>query len=237
MFSSKRKSPIETLNYSPIRPIRLRTPFWAGDITKTYLFKFLKRMEATSLQAAALQKHDLKHRPWPLAFRRELREIFARYDSRANVGEMEIVRLYLLTCPPSMIPICVWMIGRFGGPMPLRELKSLRHSLSPQLRRHLAKALRRLSAWPLLREMAIENPNDDRIQWFATAPSTHRPFAERLNNFKSIIDHSHADEVRTPSQMPFWARDHRWYRTPPKSLEMMRRILRRIQQLVHRGAN
>ena len=108
----------------------------------------------------------------------------------------------MLTCPPSMIPICVWMIGRFRRGMPIHELASLRHSLSPSVRRHLAKTLRRLEAWSLLRVMAAENPNDDRIQWFATAPTTHRPFSERLEMFTASLDDSHAGEVATPSRMP-----------------------------------
>ena len=51
---------------------------------------------------------------------------------------------------------------------------------SPQIRKHVAKALRRLEAWSLLDEMAAAYPDDDKIQWFANAPTTHRPFAERL---------------------------------------------------------
>jgi len=150
---------------------------------------------------------------------------------------VDIVRAYMLDCPPAMLPICVWMIGRFRRGIPIHELASLRHSLSPSVRRHLAKTLRRLEAWSLLRVVAAENPNDDRIQWFATGRATHRPFSERLETFTAKLDDSHAGEVHTPSQMKFWASDRRWQRSPPKSVEYIRRILRHIQQLVHWNAN
>jgi hypothetical protein len=235
MFSSKRNQLPESLNYTPVRPVRRRTPFWAGDITSTYVFKLLKRMEAASEHAESLRRHDLKHRLWTLPFRRELRLLFAGYDTRVNVGEVDIVRSYLLTCPPAMIPICVWLIGHFRSGMPIHELASLRHSLSPSVRRHLAKTLRRLEAWSLLRVMAGENPNDDRIQWFATAPTTHRPFLERLEIFAASLDDSHAGEVATPSRMPYWEHHHRWTYTPPKSVATIRHFLRRIRHLVRWG--
>jgi hypothetical protein len=136
-----------------------------------------------------------------------------------------------------MIPVCVWIISRLNVVPNLVELMSLRRSLSPQRRRHLAKALRRLHAWAALRQLAAENPNDDRIQRIATAPPSPRTFAERLKNFTSAVDKSHAVEVHTPSQMDFWSADHRWQRSPPKSIEFIRRILRHIHQLVHWHAN
>ena len=81
-----------------MRPVRRRTPFWAGDITSTYVFKLLKRMEAASEHAESLRRHDLKHRLWTLPFRKELRLLFAVMIVRYNVGEVDIVRS---TCSPA----------------------------------------------------------------------------------------------------------------------------------------
>jgi hypothetical protein len=136
-----------------------------------------------------------------------------------------------------MIPICVWLIGRFSDRMHLYELKTFRHDPSPHVRTHVAKALRRLEAWSLLQEMSQADPDDDRIRWYATSSTTHRPFAERLKNFTSNIDVSQVSEVATPSRMPFWAYETPWSRKPPKSVQYVRRMLRRIRHWVRWGVS
>jgi len=156
------------------------------------------------------------------------------FDNRFD-WDIEVVRFYLLTCPPTMIAICVWLLGEFSDRAHLYELKTLRRYPSAQIRRHVAKALRRLEAWSYLREMAAANPDDARIQWFATAPTIHGPFAKRLENYKRFVDDSHAGEVVTPSRMPFWTAVRSWQRTPPKSATYIRRMLRRIRFWVRAG--
>jgi hypothetical protein len=136
-----------------------------------------------------------------------------------------------------MVPVCVWLWGRCVDRFRLYGLSRFCHNSSPQVRRHVAKTLRRVEAWALLVEMAAAYPDDARIRWYATAPSTHRSFVKRLKKFAANVDDSHADEVFTPSRMPFWASDHTWQRTPPKNIDLIRRILRRIQHWVHWGVS
>jgi hypothetical protein len=92
-----------------------------------------------------------------------------------------------------------------------------------------------VEAWALLNEMAAAYPDDAKIQWYAGAPTTGRSFAKRLKRFTSGVDKSHADEVATPSRMPFWAIESFWTYTPPKSVAVIRRMLRRIQHWVRWG--
>jgi hypothetical protein len=197
----------------------------------------LQRIESASGQIQDKADGDLGNRTWLLPFRDELRGLLAGFDSRCNIGEVDVVRCYLLTCPRTMIAICVWLVGEFSDRTHLYELKTFRHDPSPQMRRHVAKALRRLEAWSLLREMAAANRDDARIQWFARAPTTHAPFAERLKNYKRCVDDSHAGEVATPSRMPFWTGVSAWERTPPKSVAFIRRMLRRIRHRVRWGVS
>jgi len=224
-------------NFDPERVYRRHNAAWSGDIRSNALYQLLLRMEAASEQAAKLQRHGWRNHAWPMSFRHELRRLFAEYDVRSNYGEVAIVHYYMLACPPAMIPVCVWIISRLGVAPNLSEIMSLRRSLSPQRRRHLAKALRRLKAWAALRQLAAENPNDHRIQRLATSPPSPRTFAERLKNFAETVDQSHAGDVHTPSQMEYWAVDRWWQRSPPKSIEFIRRILRHIHRLVHLNAN
>jgi hypothetical protein len=180
---------------------------------------------------------DLGKRTWLLPFRDELRGLLGGFDSRCDNGEVDVVRSYLLTCPRTMIAICVWLVGEFSDHKHLYELKTFRHDPSLQIRRHVAKALRRLEAWSYLREMAAADPDDARIQWFAKAPTSHSPFPERLRKYKRCVDDSHAGEVATPSRMPFWNGVSSWERTPPKSVAYIRRMLRRIRIYVRWGVS
>ena len=212
-----------------------RNHFWAGGITMTPFYRLLMRMEAASLLASKLSRAEQKRHAWPLRFRRELRKLFIEFDIRMNAGELEILRFYMHRCPTTMLPVCAWVFSRLSNRSNVFELKSLQRRMVPSTRRHLAKAMRRLQAWPLLLELAAENSGDARIQWFAHAGPTQLSFAKRLERFAASMDDSQAGEVRTPSQMPFWAADRRWHRSPPKSAAFIRRVLRHIQRLV-RGA-
>ena len=167
---------------------------------------------------------------WLIKYRTDLRWA-------AEYALVDPIKLYLCSCPAEMIPLAVWMWGKCTDRFRLYGLSAFCHNSSPKVRRHVAKILRRVEAWALLNEMAAAYPEDAKIRWYANTPTTGRSFTKRLKNFTSGVDKSHADEVATPSQMPYWARDSFWSRTPPKSVELIRRLLRRIQHWVHWGVN
>ena len=87
------------------------------------------------------------------------------------------------------------------------------------------------TTWP------VTFPDDDKVQWFANASTTHRSFAERMDKFARNVDDSHAGEVFTPSRMPFWALERSWDYTAPKSVVLIRRMLRRIRHWVRWGVS
>jgi hypothetical protein len=238
MLFCKRRALPEPRNYTPSNALWRR---WCWrrirrNIRKSPAFKLLQRIESASDQVRDKSDGDLGKRTWLLPFRHELRHILAGFDFRFD-GVVEVVRYYLLTCPRPMIAICIWLEGEFSDRTRLFDLKTFHKDPSPQIRRHVAKGLRRLEAWPLLRVMAAANPDDARIQWFANAPTAHAPFAERLRKYKQSVDDSHADEVATPSQMPLWMGVSTWERTPPKSVAYIRRMLRRIRFWVRWGVS
>jgi hypothetical protein len=131
-----------------------------------------------------------------------------------------------------MIPLGVWLWGKCADRFRLYGLSAFCHDRSPQVRKHVAKALRRLEAWTFLQEMATANPDDVMIQQFATPPTSHRPFPERLTNFARNVDDSRAGEVVTPSQMPFWRLQRDWEGRSPKSGWYIRLMLWRIRRWV-----
>lgn len=226
-----------SLNYVPTPAQERYWYVWFAHVDRTPTYMLLKRIEAACLHAAS-QAPELANLYWLLPYRRSLRRLISDFDVLCNEGEPEVVRYYLLTCPPPMIPICVWLISHFADRTRYYEINRFCYSESPQTRRHVAKALRKLEAWTILKGMAGDFPDDRRIQWYANAPATgpaHRAFKDRLNRYTSRVDASNAAEVTTPSQMPYWASDAHWSYTPPKSIAFIRRMLRRIRHWVRWG--
>ncbi|MEX0642004.1 MAG: hypothetical protein WD468_04850 [Pirellulales bacterium] len=199
-----------------------------GHVHRLATHRFLCELDSYRKELANAKASEAVPTAWLLPFREDFRHVIRKSDHTA-------IRIYFSECPREMEPICVWLLGKCANRFQLYEVKHYRHDPSPKIRRHVAKALRRLEAWELLREMANADPNDARIQWYATAPTANRPFSERLKDFASSADDSHADEVSTPSQMPFWALERDWKRSPPKSVLFMRRMLRRIRHWVRWG--
>jgi hypothetical protein len=203
-----------------------RVAEWSGDRT----FKLLKQIEAARVHATGSKSCSAVGRNWLLPYRAEFRRTI-------QFGRLESIKLYLADCPAEMIPVGVWLWARCADRFRLYGLSAFCNDRSPLVRRHVAKALRRLEAWALLDEMAAAYPDDARIQWFAHAHTTRRTFSERLANFSRNVDDSHADEVSTPSRMPFWALERSWEYTAPKSVALIRRMLRRIRHWVRWGVS
>jgi hypothetical protein len=190
------------------------------------VIKFLHELERVRWQAIKDCTDERLPPAWLIPYRAEFRDIADRQPAWA-------IRLYLLNCPADMVPIGVWLIGQCGARCRLFDIIEFGNHPNPVVRRHVAKALRRLEAWSRVSAMAKANPHDPRIVWYARAPLAKRPFGERLKNFAQHVDDSHAAEAVGPSRMALWLGDIEWVRRPPKGIEYIRRILRRIHRWVH----
>jgi hypothetical protein len=197
---------------------------WLNDPT----FRVLRRIEADRMRRTVVASGSVIDQNWLLSHRAQLRRLIP-------YGHIGTIKSYMRQCPPEMVPLCVWLIGKCADRPRFYGLDGYMDDPSPQIRRHVAKAFRRLEAWHLLERMARLNPDDARIQWFATAPPVRRSFPDRLKSYKHLVDDSHADEVATPSRMPYWAKEKSWEYTPPKSRDLIRRMLRRIRHWVRWG--
>ncbi len=165
---------------------------------------------------------------WLLRFRKDFRLLG---EQRGGL----VFQRFISLGDPALRHVYIWLLSKSASRFFFLGLDEYCDDPNPIVRKHVAKALRRLEAWPLLTRMAEAHPEDERLRWFATAPTTKRPFSERLQNFRTAVDASHAAEVVTPSQMPFWASESFWSYTPPKSVDVIRRMLRRIRHWVRWG--
>jgi hypothetical protein len=200
-----------------------------GHVRASTASRFLQ--ELCEYQHRLMSFYDGKiPRTWLLKFRQEFRQL---EEQRAAL----VMQRFISLGDPALRHVFIWLLSKVASRFFLRGLDEYCDDPSPVVRKHLAKALRRLEAWPLLEKMATAHPDDERLRWFATAPTTKRPFRDRLRDFRTTLDDSRAAEVVTPSQMPFWAQEKSWSRTAPKSAAMIRRMLRRIRHWVRWGVS
>src|SRR3954469_24466337 len=193
------------------------------------IYHLLKTVESDLLERTR-RPADMRTATWLLKYRVNFRWVI-------QFGLLEPIKLYVADCPREMLPVAVWLWGRCANRFRLYGLSAFVNDPSPVVRKHLAKALRRLEAWTLLNEMAAAHPDDEKVQWFATARTSHRVFADRLQNFMTAVDSSRAEEVTLKSRMPFWSKDQSWERTPPTSVLFIRRMLVRIRRWVRLGVS
>ena len=81
----------------------------------------------------------------------ELRMLRHRRDFRRIIGKRihAVIRFYLSNCPPEMIAACDLACGPLCRSISPVWAAAYCHDPSPQVRKHVAKALRRLEGWSL----------------------------------------------------------------------------------------
>jgi len=168
------------------------------------------------------------HQPaaWLIPLRKDIRRLW-RGENAA------IIRRRIHQDDGELLAVYVWLLSRFADRCRLFGIDDYIHDASPSVRKHVAKALRRLQAWQHLEVMAAENPADAAINWYAKTPYLKRQFSERLRNYSVNVDQSRAAEAARQSQMPYWSLYTPWQGKPSKSLELIRDILLRIHHWVH----
>jgi hypothetical protein len=211
-------------------PTFLGAPKKPALVVEDRIYRLLVDIDEERRKLIAAANNERLEPTWLLRHRHTLRQI----EASGRVGS---IKQNLNACPPEMVPLCMWLIGRLADRFRHWGLDRAWDHPSAQVRWHVAKALHRVGAWHTLDKMARREPQDQRLQWLVLTPGRRRPFSARLQAYKLDVDDSHAGEVVTPSRMPYWARDREWEYTPPKSMELIRRMLRRIQHWVRWGVN
>jgi hypothetical protein len=87
---------------------------------------------------------------WLLQFRKDFRKMIADNTTAA-------IDWHLLTGDSALRPLFLWLLSKHADRFRLHRLDEYADDPSPEVRRHVAKALRRLEAWAQLREMALQN--------------------------------------------------------------------------------
>lgn len=121
--------------------------------------------------------------------------------------------------------IAIWLLGRIRNRSVVSVLASFQHDPSPSVRKEVAKALRRMGAWALLRE--LRNDSHPVVKRIATERSA-TPFQQRL--FRYLHDDVRQSAVSTDRQkMNFSTRHQPFSGCPPKTGWYIRQVLTRIR--------
>lgn len=162
-----------------------------------------------------------------LALRGDFRQIMQHTESAPAL------QIYRHNINPMIRAIAIWLLSRHANRFVLLGIEERRDDFSPMVRKRVARALRRLEARELLAEMADAYPEDVAVQWYAHFQPNPKTYSQRLENFVNSVGRNQATPVVEKTRMPLWFRDEYWSGTPPKSLEYIRTLLKRIHSLVH----
>ena len=159
---------------------------------------------------------------WAIRTRPIIREIQASHQVAVLTSVVD------RTPDPVLRIIAIWLRGRCRGTLGTKILAKCAKHPDFHTRKETVRALKRMSAWSILDDIANSDDNE-RIRRMATCQPA-RPISQRIADFTLNL-------ARIPSS----ATKRRLYvssklditrRKPPKSLATIRNILRRIHLLV-----
>jgi hypothetical protein len=141
-----------------IRTWRRISRFAQQGWVATFLEVLEHQLSAQILDAGRGGSSSRPFRYWLLRYRPQIRRVGERKPAAA-------IRLYLLTCTPSMRPIAVALLGHCVDRTNTYNLLVYATTESAQTRRRAARALWRAEAWSQLRSLIATSPGDERIAY------------------------------------------------------------------------
>jgi len=131
--------------------------------------------------------------------------------------------------------LTVWLLGRIGNRCTTSVVSALSDDGDVRVRKEVAKALRRLTAWAELREIAARE-DDPVVRRFATqAEVPPREFSERMTRFlDSDVENVGQPDGTVSGARPLHVNTTIGGGSPPKSRWYIRLILEHIRWLVGR---
>jgi hypothetical protein len=129
--------------------------------------------------------------------------------------------------------LAIWLLGRCARRRAIVAVATLKCDPDPVVRRHVAKALKRMSAWSELYRMATRD-DDSHVRCAANSFSvaTRRPHSDRLRQFVQHGGGAMFEPGRYTSHMPVFMLQPVGPGKPAKSRDWIRRILQHIRELV-----
>ncbi|MEM8680755.1 MAG: hypothetical protein AAGF97_15510 [Planctomycetota bacterium] len=150
---------------------------------------------------------------------REIRQLEARATLTYVAARTDAPVLRILAC---------WLRGHCGGTLGTAVIAKLAEHADWQTRREATRALRRMSAWSQLDVIATNDPHD-RIRTLAMCRPS-RPIADRIADF--VGPTPRRSIIATTRHLFLAPQLELNQRHPPKSPQLIREILVRLQRLI-----
>lgn len=193
---------------------------WAPDHAVKRFFQLLRQFVRDTDTGMALRML--------LALRKDFRAIQAKRPIPGLVwciryGDSDTKRL------------SVWLLGRIGNRYTTSLISSLRDDSDVRIRKEVVKALRRLRAWEVLREIAVREDDPIVRRHAVLAEVPRRDFSERMTKFLyNEVENVAQAEGAAPGTRPLYMNTAIGEGTPPKSRWYIRLVLEHIRWLVGR---
>lgn len=130
---------------------------------------------------------------------------------------------------PTILILAIWLRGRCGGSLGTPAIARFARHADLQLRKEVARALKRMGAWCELDQMAKVDASA-RIRQIASLRSS-RPFRDRVQKFSTHVAYRPSDEHS--SKHLFVAENVVLGKgRPARSRELLRVLLERIRSLI-----
>lgn len=164
---------------------------------------------------------------WALRMRNRIRKIRSISATGSSPVRAILTDVVKESPDPRMRMLAIWLRGHCGGYLGTSVLAVNASSPDFTTRKETVRALKRMSGWTTLREVAISDPSP-RIRRMATQRAG-KSLDERLSRFMKNC----GTVQRSSERMRFWMLPGLQFRfSPGKTVEMMRSCLQRIERLV-----
>lgn len=189
---------------------------------KTYQAGYDEERVATLMRVLHESSFSAKRLDWLLPHRAAIREI--------TELKTRIFLSYRIDATDDLrdLRFAIWLRGRCGGYAGSTVITRFARHPNPYIRKEVARSLRRLSAWPALREMAMHDP-EARIRALASQPPSHS-YGRRQERFLKSLHVFKASGAPTPLVVS--PQVDVTQATPTRQPWFIRRILLRIHSLV-----
>lgn len=181
------------------------------------------------LLASVCAQQSTKNKFWAIRSRPTIRRIRTK-DLNCQKGVRRALKVVIeQTHSDEVRRIAIWLRGRGGGSVGTEAIGQFRRHPDVRMRKVVTKALQRMHAWHLLREIAETDP-DLQIRKLAVQKPTEE-YSTRLNQFLKNVEHTSYGERSTTTTTPLnIAKSVKLKVTNlPKSVELIRYYLKRIR--------
>lgn len=191
-------------------------------------------VKVLDLLAKVCRARSSGNKLWALQSRPTLRRIRTK-DINCRTGVRRAFKVVIeQTESDEVRQIAIWLRGRNGGSIGTEAIGQFSRHPDMRMRKIVTKALKRMHAWHLLREIAETDP-DSQIRKLAVQTPAEA-YSTRLTQFLKNVEHEPSGLRTTKTPLSLSETVQLKVMNLPKSLELIRFYLKRIRHTLAKSS-